>query len=138
VFSFVPAATVTDAGTVTSGLVLASVTAAPPAGALRTSPTVPVEPLPPCTEYGLKPNPWSCVGTTVTTVVRLTGPVVAVIVTGVSAVAPASAVIVKVAVVAEAPTVTDAGTVRRAAFELVRVTVPPPVLPNVTVPVEYL
>jgi hypothetical protein len=45
-----PAATVTDAGTVASGLLLPRETVTPPAGAARVSVTVPVTEVPPVTE----------------------------------------------------------------------------------------
>jgi hypothetical protein len=48
-----PPATVTLAGTVAEGSLLASVTAMPPAGAALPRVTVPVEPLPPTTAVGL-------------------------------------------------------------------------------------
>src|SRR2546428_13016052 len=48
-----PAETVTLAGTTTAGLLLESVTCAPPAGAGAFSVTVPVEGLPPVTLVGL-------------------------------------------------------------------------------------
>ena len=58
-----PPGTVTLAGTVaTEGLLLDSVTTTPPLGAGPLSVTVPVEPLPPTTEDGLKDRETSATG----------------------------------------------------------------------------
>ncbi len=70
-----PAGTVTDAGTVALGLLLASVTTAPPAGAPAVNVTLPVEATPPTTLEGVsvkEPKPVPDV--TVRTAVRLMGP----------------------------------------------------------------
>src|SRR5438477_11780795 len=134
-----PAATATEASTVAaSGLLLASVTTAPPAGAAWPSVTVPVLPAPPTTAAGLTLTPANPVGGfTVSVAVLATALRVAVMVTAVTAVT-ALLVIANVAVVAPAATVTEAGTVAALRWLLARVTIAPPTgaaLPSVTLPV---
>jgi hypothetical protein len=136
-----PAATVTEAGTwATAVLLELSVTTAPPVGAGPLSVTVPVEGLPPTTELRDRPTEERPAGVTVKVAVLLTLLKVAVIVAGVL-VATGSVVAVKVAVVAPAATVTDAGTWAAAVLLEVSETAKPPVgagLASVTVPVEGL
>jgi hypothetical protein len=68
-----PAATVTDAGTcATAVLLLVSVTTAPPAGACPLSVTVPVEGLPPTTEVGFRLMELRLAAVTVNVAVRVT------------------------------------------------------------------
>jgi len=138
-----PAATVTEpeAGTLAFGLLLVSVTTAPPVGAALPSVTVPVLPLPPVTAAGKTLTPTSrgfsvsvefvdaprhvavmvaCVGTVTTLVVTW-----------------------NVAIVAPAATVTEpeAGTVAAALLLLLSVTTAPPAgaaLVSVTVPVLFV
>jgi hypothetical protein len=68
-----PAATVTDAGTwAAAGLLLESVTTAPPAGAAPFNVTVPVEEPPPSTDVGLRVRDVREAAVTVNVVVRVT------------------------------------------------------------------
>jgi hypothetical protein len=69
-----PAATVTLAGTVAAGLLLESVTCAPPAGAGPFSVTVPVEEPPPVTLAGLRLSEETLGGTTVSEAVWVPPP----------------------------------------------------------------
>jgi hypothetical protein len=67
-----PAATVTEAGTTTAGLLLVRVTAWPPAGAAALSVTVPVtEPPPPIIEVGLSDSEFGPSALTVNVAVLL-------------------------------------------------------------------
>src|SRR5882672_12812841 len=132
-----PAATVTLAGTVAAGLLLESVTCAPPAGAGPFSVTVPVEEPPPVTLAGLTVSDETAGGSTVSVAVRVAPPEDAERVTGVDA-ATAPVVTLNVALVAPAATVTLAGTVA-AGLLLESVTCAPPADAgpfSVTVPVE--
>ena len=83
-----PAGTVTDAGTVAAATLLLVVTTVPvaPAGPLRV--TVPVEPLPPNTDDGLKVSEARVAGVTVRFAFKEVPANVAVIVTGVEALTP--------------------------------------------------
>jgi hypothetical protein len=120
------AATVTDAGTVaTAVLLLLSAATTPPAGAAPVRVTVPVLVLMPATEVGFREREESAGGLTVTEAVLLTPLNVAVIVT-VAAVVTVLLAMVNVALLAFAATVTDAGTVAAALLLLVRVTTAPP------------
>ena len=67
-----PAGTVTLPGTVAAGLLLDSVTGAPPAGAGPFSVTVPVELLPPVTVVGFTPSEETTGGVTLSVLVRVT------------------------------------------------------------------
>ena len=69
-----PAGTVTLEGTVAAGLLLESVTCAPPAGAGAFSVTVPVEGLPPVTLVGLTVSDETIGGITVSDAVRVAPP----------------------------------------------------------------
>ena len=69
-----PAGTVTLAGTTAAGLLLESVTCAPPAGAGAFSVTVPVEGLPPVTLVGLTVSDETIGGITVSDAVRVAPP----------------------------------------------------------------
>src|SRR5881392_4273564 len=109
------------------GVLLASITTAPPAGAAAPSVTLPVLPAVPLTAAGLTLTPTSPAagGFTVSVAVLATPLRVAVMVTAVTAVT-ALLVIAKVAVVAPAATVTEAGTVAALMLLLVSVTTAPP------------
>ena len=139
VFVEVPAATVTDAGTV-AALVTEEerVTTTPPAGAGPVSVTVPVELLPPTTLAGATLTADRAAGVTVRPAVWVAPTATPVIVTDVED-ATAREVTVNVAVVAPEATVTLAGTVAAAVFEEDRVTTTPPAgagAVRVTVPVD--
>ena len=69
-----PGETVTLAGTTAAGLLLESVTCAPPAGAGAFSVTVPVEGLPPVTLVGLTVSDETIGGITVSVAVRVAPP----------------------------------------------------------------
>ena len=69
-----PGATVTLAGATAAGLLLESVTCAPPAGAGPFSVTVPAEGLPPVTLAGLSASEETIGGITVTEAVRVPPP----------------------------------------------------------------
>jgi len=123
-----PPATVTEAGTVAAaGLLLVSVTTAPPAGAGPLSVTVfAVVDVPPTTDAGDNVTTDGLGASTVKVPGRLTPPYAAEIVTGVLA---ATAVVVMVNAgdtVAPPATVTEAGTVAAAGLLLVSVTTAPP------------
>ena len=142
-----PAATVTLAGTAaTDEFALLRLTNAPPLGAALVKVTVPFAvALPPTTELGLTLTAERLAGggvvdagVTVSVVVRLTPPSVAVMTTLVLAVT-AEVVTEKVAVDAPAATVTLAGTAATDEFALLRVTNAQPLgapLFKVTVPVD--
>jgi hypothetical protein len=125
-----PCGIVTDAGTMTAGLLLLNVTAAPPAGADEGSDIVPVALLPPEMEDGLKLTPPSVTcapagaGVTVTVPLRLFA-LVAVIV-AVAGVVTAVVDMGKVAMADPCGTVAVAGTVT-AGLLLLRLTATPPV-----------
>ena len=131
-----PAATVTEAGTPTMALLLASATAAPPAGAAELSVTVPVLPEPPTTDAGTAVSPVR--GGFTTRVTTLEPPLfVAVMFADVTAMTGV-VVMANVAVVAPAATVTEAGTAATVVLLLVSVTTAPPAGAgpfSVTVPV---
>lgn len=134
-----PAATVTLAGTVAAlVLLLESPTATPPVMAVPVKATVPVEVAPETTVEGLNVTDEGTAARTERTAVLVTLLKSAEIVD--DALAPTGMLVtVNVAVVAPAATVTDAGTVAAAVFELVRVTADPPVGAGpfrVTVPAE--
>ena len=127
-----PAVTVTLAGTETTDVfALLSVTAAPPLGAPLVNVIVPRDVVPPTTEVGLTLTADRLAGVgvdagvTVSVVVRLTPPNVAVIVTPVFA-ATADVLTLKVALDAPAATVTLAGTETTDVFALLSVTTAPP------------
>src|SRR3989449_6825941 len=107
-----PAGTVTLPGTVAAGLLLDSVTCAPPAGAGPSSVAVPVELLPPVTVVGFTPSEERRTGCGVTVRVagRVTPLYTAEMVTGVDA-ATLLVVTVNVVLVAPAGTGTLPGTV---------------------------
>ena len=106
-----PAATVTEAGTVTEELLLASVTANPPLGAAAVSVTVQAFEVAPVSELLLQETPPSAAsGFNCSEVVWLTPPAVAVMV-AVVVVLTADTVAVNGTLVAPEGTVTDAGTV---------------------------
>src|ERR1700745_2473715 len=69
-----PAATVTLAGTVAAGLLLASATCAPPAGAGPLSVTVPVAPVPPVTLAELAESDETTGGSTVSETLCMPAP----------------------------------------------------------------
>jgi len=121
-----PAATVTEAGTVAAGLLLVSVTTAPPAGANPLSVTVfKVVGVPPKIVPGDNVRPDGLGGCTVKMPVEVTPPYVAEIVTAVLA-ATAEVVMLNAGETdAPAVTVTEAGTVA-AGLLLVSVTAAPP------------
>ena len=136
---FAPAGTVTLAGSDAAALLSDSVTTVPLAGAAPFSVTVPVEGVPPLTEFGLAETERRAGRLTVNVAFRVVPFSAAEIVTDVEA-ATGIVVTVNVAVVDPAPTVTLAGTVA-AALLLDNVTAAPPVgaAPlNVTVPVEVV
>jgi hypothetical protein len=121
-----PAATVTEAGTVATALLLVIVTAVPPAGAGPLSVTVlTVVDAPPTTNAGDKVTADGLGGCTVKVPVAVTPPYVAVIVTGVLAATPVVVMVNAGETVAPVATVTEAGTVA-AALLLVSVTIAPP------------
>jgi hypothetical protein len=134
-----PAGTVTDAGTVAFVVSeLVSATLIPPVFALPFSVTVPVEGAPAMTEVGLRTRDAMSAGLTVMDAVTLICCFTAEIVTGVAAATP-RVVTANVTEVAPAGTVTKAGTVAAAVFELKRKTGTPPAGAAdeiVTVPVE--
>lgn len=123
-----PAGTVTLAGTAAETLELVSVTTTPPAGAAPLRITVPVTPAPPTTDAGFTVTDLSetdaAAGFTVSAAVFETPPLVAVIVTAVTAVT-VDVVTVNVAVVAPAATVTEAGTVAATLLDASVTTMPP-------------
>ena len=137
---FVFTATVTLTGTeATDGLLLDSVTTAPPAGAGPFSVTVPVDRLPPLTELGLSATEVRLAAVTVNVAVLVVPLYVPEMVTEVL-LATGIVVTVNVAVVAFAATVTLAGTIA-AGLLLVRATTAPPggaAAFSVTVPVDEL
>jgi hypothetical protein len=134
-----PAGTVTDAGTVAAATLLLVVTTVPvaPAGPLRV--TVPVEPLPPNTDDGLKVSEARVAGVTVRFAFKEVPANVAVIVTGVEALTP-EVLTVNVAVVCPAGTVIELGTVAAVTLLASKMAVPPVAAGplRVTVPVELL
>ena len=134
-----PAATMTEAGTVTFVVSeLASVTVTPPVRALPVSVTVPVALAPATTEVGFRTTDATLAGLTVKGAVTATCCFTAEIVTGV-AVATPRVVTGNVTEVAPTGTITEVGTVAAKAFELERKTGTPPVgaaAEIVTVPVE--
>jgi hypothetical protein len=138
-----PSGTVTVAGTVaTEGSLLDSDTTAPPLGAAPLSVTVPVEPLPPTTEEGLKDRETSATvgGFTVRLADQVTPPYSAEISTAV-VLDTATVVTANVAVVLPSGTVTVAGTVATEGSLLDSDTTAPPLgaTPlSVIVPVEPL
>ena len=135
-----PAGTVTETGTLAETLELVSVTTTPPAGAAPLRVKVPVTPAPPTTDAGFTDTDLSeteaAAGFTVSAAVLETPPLVAVIVTAVTAVT-VEVVTLNVAVVAPAKTVTLAGTVADALLDASVTTMPPAGAAddNVTVPV---
>jgi hypothetical protein len=133
----VPAATVTEAGTVaTPVLLLASVTTAPPAGAALNSVTVPVLAAPPVSTTGFSVIEESSGFTT--SPIALETPLYAAVMVTTVPVVTGLVVIVNVAVDAPAGTVTDAGTVAAFVLLLVSVITAPPTVATaviVTVPV---
>jgi len=135
-----PAGTVTETGTFAETLELVSVTTTPPAGAAADNVTVPVTPAPPTTDAGFTVTVVSdtdaAAGFTVSAAVFEMAPLVAVIVTAVTAVTDV-VVTVNVAVVAPAATVTLAGTVAAALLDASVTTMPPAgaAADSVTVPV---
>ena len=120
-----PAATVTDAGTVTEALPLTSAITRPPVGAGPFVVTVPTAAFPPIRLVGLMVTDTGVVRTTDTVAVLLMAAAVAVIVAETSE-TTAVVVTLKLAVVAPAGTTTLAGTVTPARFDD-SVTVTPPV-----------
>jgi hypothetical protein len=135
-----PAGTVTETGTLAETLEVVSVTTTPPAGAAPLRVTVPVTPAPPTTDAGFTDTDLSeteaAAGFTVSAAVFETPPLVAVMVTAVTAVT-VEVVTLNVAVVAPAATVTLAGTVADALLDASVTTRPPAGAAddNVTVPV---
>src|SRR5207237_716949 len=109
------------------GVLLASITTAPPAGAAAPSVTLPVLPAVPVTAAGLTLTPTSPAagGFTVSVAVLFTPLWVAVIVAGVAA-ATCLVAIGKVTVVALAGTVTETGTVAAMGVLLASITTAPP------------
>jgi hypothetical protein len=122
-----PAATITDAGTVSEALLLASVTLEPPAGEIWVSVTVQVLTALCPRLVGLQATPETRTGASrlIVAVCELL-PRVAVTVALCLLAIEAAAVALNVAVVAPAATVTDAGTVSEALL-LASVTLAPPV-----------
>jgi hypothetical protein len=123
----VPAATLTDAGTLSEALLLASVTLNPPVGALWVSVTAHVLTPPGPRMAELQATPESGEGTSrVMEAVCVLLPSVAVTDAFRLLVMEAAAVALKLAVVAPAATETEAGTVSRSRLLLTSVTLAPP------------
>src|SRR3954454_6790968 len=119
-----PAATVTEAGTPTTALLLRSATAAPPAGAAELSVTVPVLLEPPTTDAGTTVSPVR--GGFTTRVTTLDPPLLVAVMFGDVTEMTGVVVTANDAVVAPAPTVTEAGTAATVVLLLVSVTTAPP------------
>jgi hypothetical protein len=121
----VPAATVSDDGTVTAAVLLVRATTSPALGAGPDSETVPVAVFPPRTEDDESETAESAAGETVRVAVFVVPPKVADnVVVVVAAISPV--VNVAFALVAPAATVKVAGTGARVRFELERLTDTPP------------
>jgi hypothetical protein len=125
-----PAATVTDAGTLTLGSLLLKVTTMPPLGAgpLTDTVFVPITPEPPSTEVGDREMPVSDTvdgGVTVSVAVLVTPLYVAEIVTGVFDVTPVVVIVNAGETDVPPATVTDGGTVTPALLLLSVTTAPP-------------
>jgi hypothetical protein len=120
-----PAGTVTLAGTVAAALPEVRLTDIPPVGAGPVKVTVPVDDVPPMTAVGFKLTPDTIGALTVKLAVFVAlSANVPVMTTGVLA-ETAVVVIAKFAIVPPCATVTEAGTVTAALFELRLTTVPP-------------
>lgn len=122
-----PAATVTDAGTVTLGSLLLRATTIPPAGAGPFNETVfiPVMALPPTTDVGYSEIADNASGFTVRITVFVTPPYVAEIVTDVFAVTALVPIVNVGETVVPAGTVTDPGTVTPGSLLASATTAPP-------------
>src|SRR5512132_3042242 len=124
VFVVAPAATVTVPCTVAAGLLLASVTIAPPTGAALPSVTLPVLPTPPVTAAGVTVTPTN--GGFSVSVTILDAPTHVAVMLACVGTVTALVVTANVFVVAPAATVTESGTVAAAPLLLVSVTTAPP------------
>lgn len=122
-----PAATVKVAGTVALALLDFSVTTVPPVGAAAERVTVPVLDEPPATDVGLSVTELTVDASVTARVAVCDLPLNVAVIVDVVAAFTTEVETAKVAVVAPATTVTEAGTLATAVFELESATMVPPV-----------